>query len=545
MSETAPRRVWRWLLLALLPCLAYLASELYLLDGGLGLPLDDSFIHLQFARNLAAGEGLSYNPGERVTGSTSPLWTALLSVGFLLPVEPLAWAKLLGVCCHLLAVAATWRLARTLELPPPLAAFATGVMAATNWLVWSSLSAMEVSLFCAVSLLGIARHVEERRTPALPPLALPLLALSVLLRPEGILLLVLAVIDRLLLPYRTENALRLAAPPWRALLQGLLLAAVALLPVLLVYQAIGGSPLPTTFSTKGGYATPGLPRPGFLLDVLSILLQAQPLTAVLVPAGIVVLSTRVGEERGPGLLPALWVLALPLAYGVLGGAGKSIVGNFGRYFFPLLPVTAVLAAAALLPLLAVPGRLSAGRLSLAWRRWAVLLLLLPGAVALLKGGALYAQSVVNMEEGDVRMAHLLRGLLPAQATLAVNDIGAIKYLLPNRIVDLAGIATPEVHAYARRSAASTGSYCPGLLEYVRHARPDYLAIFPNWHRCFSPREFPPLLRVQVADNITLGDDEIVLHATPWTRHPLRRPPTARAGAPPAPPSPTAAPTGGA
>src|SRR5687768_397605 len=90
-------RTWRWLALALLPCLGYLGAELYLLDGRLGLPLDDSFIHLQFARNLAAGDGLAYNPGERVTGSTAPLWTALLSLGFLLPGEPLAWAKVTGV----------------------------------------------------------------------------------------------------------------------------------------------------------------------------------------------------------------------------------------------------------------------------------------------------------------------------------------------------------------------------------------------------------------------------------------------------------------
>ena len=72
-----------WIGAALMPCVAFLGAELYLLDGRLGLPLDDGWIHLQFARNLAAGEGLAYNPGELVAGSTAPLWTALLSIGFL------------------------------------------------------------------------------------------------------------------------------------------------------------------------------------------------------------------------------------------------------------------------------------------------------------------------------------------------------------------------------------------------------------------------------------------------------------------------------
>jgi hypothetical protein len=73
-----------------------------------------------------------------------------------------------------------------------------------------------------------------------------------------------------------------------------------------------------------------------------------------------------------------------------------------------------------------------------------------------------------------------------------------------------------------------------MLEFVRETRPDYLAVFPQWHPCFQDREFPPLLRLEVADNITLGDDEIVLHSTPWTRYPLRGPaPGERASSGPA------------
>ena len=78
-SDPAPDRRPRWLLpAAAAACLVYLAAELFLV-GRLGFPLDDSWIHLQFAKHLAAGNGLSYSAGERVTGSTAPLWTALLT----------------------------------------------------------------------------------------------------------------------------------------------------------------------------------------------------------------------------------------------------------------------------------------------------------------------------------------------------------------------------------------------------------------------------------------------------------------------------------
>ena len=43
-----------------------------------GLPLDDAWIHLVYARSLAALHGFAYNPGQLETGATSPLWAALL-----------------------------------------------------------------------------------------------------------------------------------------------------------------------------------------------------------------------------------------------------------------------------------------------------------------------------------------------------------------------------------------------------------------------------------------------------------------------------------
>ena len=36
-----------------------------------GVPLDDAWIHFQFARNLARGDGLSFNPGQPTSGSTA------------------------------------------------------------------------------------------------------------------------------------------------------------------------------------------------------------------------------------------------------------------------------------------------------------------------------------------------------------------------------------------------------------------------------------------------------------------------------------------
>jgi arabinofuranosyltransferase len=514
-----------WMGAALLPCAVYLGAELYLLDGRLGLPLDDGWIHLQFARNLAAGEGLAYNPGERVAGSTSPLWTALLSIGFLLRLPALLWAKVLGVACHLLVVAGTWRLSRELGLPPLWSGVAAGLTATTGVLVWSALSGMEIPLFAALSGWGIALHVGERGEKARAPLSLAIFGLAVLARPEGLVLLGLALADRLLAMRRAEGELSLRRPDWRSLLVGLALAAIALVPVLLVYQWIAGSPLPTTFDTKAGYASPGMPRVRYLFEVVGIWAAAQPVATLLAPVGLLALIARLGSDEDRGLLPAAWVVVLPLAYGVLSGKGRGIFGNFGRYFYPLLPVVIVLAVLGVAAMLGeMPARLRWGSGSVGWLGWVGALLLLPGLASLYAGAGKYLQNVRDIESGDVRLARWLQPRLPPAATLAVDDIGALKFLLPNRVLDLAGIVSPRVHHYARRSAAATRSFCPGVLEFVRDRRPDYLAIFPRRHACFSDDEFPPLLKLEVPGNVTLGEGTIVLHATPWTREPLRTPP---------------------
>jgi hypothetical protein len=66
-------------LLALIVTAYFLQTRVALTGGRWGAPLDDAWIHYPFARNLSQGFGFSYNPGEPMPESTSPLWTLLLA----------------------------------------------------------------------------------------------------------------------------------------------------------------------------------------------------------------------------------------------------------------------------------------------------------------------------------------------------------------------------------------------------------------------------------------------------------------------------------
>ncbi len=522
----APGRVPRWVpLLAVLVAGGYLAAEAWLLDGRLGFPLDDSFIHLQFARSLAAGHGLAYNPGEIVTGSTAPLWTALLALLFPLPGSVVLWIKLAGIAAFVALGAATWWLGRELDLPPVLAGLAAALVLCTYWLAWAALSGMEVNLFTALSLAGMALHVRERREPDRAPLSLAVLGVAILLRPEGMLLLVLAVVDRCLRLRRDGDGLRLERPDLRRLLLGLAAAALAVLPTLAFYWAHGGSPLPTTFGAKAGEMRRLAPDLQYVYLVVGILFRPQPWMTLLAGAGGLALIARLGGERDRGLLPLLWTAALPVAYSMLAPQGKHLlVGNFGRYYFPLFPPVVLLGC---LGLEEVAERLAAG-LRVGARRLPVrgllfALLILPTFATLVGGALFYAGNVANVADGDVRMAAWLERHVPPEAVIAVQDIGAMKFFLPNRVVDLAGIVTPEIQRYIREAITPEDRFGQaGMLRFLHDRRPDYLVAFPAWYPAVVRDEgWREVYRLHVPDNITLAGDDLVVYATPWTRFPLR------------------------
>ena len=83
--------------------------------GGIGLPLDDSWIHVRFATNLARGRGFAINPGEPVAASTAPLWTLLLALGVATGLSGLAVAKILGVLAYVATALLTRRVARAAQ----------------------------------------------------------------------------------------------------------------------------------------------------------------------------------------------------------------------------------------------------------------------------------------------------------------------------------------------------------------------------------------------------------------------------------------------
>ena len=127
---------------------------------------DDAYISFVYSKNLALGNGLVFNLGERVEGYTNFLWTLIHAVPHLIGADVVATAQVLGFVSALGLFAATWLLSRQLRphRPALLHTPALVLLAANGALAFWTLSGMETLLFALLVTLGARSYVRELHT---------------------------------------------------------------------------------------------------------------------------------------------------------------------------------------------------------------------------------------------------------------------------------------------------------------------------------------------------------------------------------------------
>ena len=493
------------------------------LNRAWGFPLDDSWIHMQMARNLSSGHGLYFNAGEPVSASSAPLWTILLAGLHLLPVDVVMAAKLVGVLLLWGTATFTFLLARQAGLSGGWALLASLSAATTPRLIWGSLSGMEITLYAAAATAGIWLCLRSRGAPPGPG-ATVLLAASALARPECLLLFPVLLLD---------SWLRMPSGPRIRVLGDLarpcLLFALLLAPFVAFNFATIGHPFPNTYYAKvGPYGLPGaLAR----LDVLQVLkcLVYYPLVqlvetieygvtnnAVLTAGALAGAFAARRRPAGPERLLLVLILALPLVRGVL-APYKGATFQHGRYFAHLVPLMAVLGTMGLRDSLVWLCSSSSSAFvresrilrpaGLAWM--AVVfnaLLMQPG------GARQFGENVRDIQQMHVPMARWIAREAPEDAVVATHDIGALGYFSGRRIIDTAGLITPEVLTYLRPRQAADG----GVLEFLVARRPEFVVVMPNWYpRLVESRYLIPVHSVSLESRSISAGDLLVAYRTEW------------------------------
>lgn len=493
------------LLLAFLLLLYFWQTMLRITGGVPGAPLDDAWIHFQFARNLSQGLGFSYVPGVPTAGSTAPLWTLLLAGIGLFTTDFLIPGLLLSAAFFLVTVWLTYRL--TLELTGQwgvalLAAMGTAV---TGRLLWAGLSAMEVTLFTTLSLSAVWLY--QRR--GLGVSTAVLFALASQTRPEGHLLFALALLDSLIPKPLSADANPLSVSRPGFTLRGLqiklfavLIYALIQLPYALFSLSLTGNPLPNTFYAKSG--PPGANSSLYSLRTLREIgqyhWQDNALALLLLPVGLVALWRRNHLLVG-------WLVGLTLVTPLI----VPLLWHHGRYTMPLIPFQMIAAAA------------GAGWLALRWRRAPRLFWGIAGVAFLLAGlwrapywAGMLGYNAREVQEIDVAMGQWLAANVPASEPVAIDDIGAITFFSPRRIVDLHGLVSPEIWPILRDPEPTSA-----LIHFLAAQEVRWLAIFPDWHPLLvsDPAIARPVQRFTTSTHSIIFAPEAVVYEMDW---PYRR-----------------------
>jgi arabinofuranosyltransferase len=524
--ESAPRsRRWAFAAGSLLIVAGALSAVLYYrMTGGDGYPLDDSWIHLAFARNVATGLCFGVTPGESTPGATSPLWVLLLAAGYVFGATHTIWPWALDAGVLAAAgILAAW-LVHSLPYRPaneqPRRDAFYGLRSAlcglaivlSAPLVWSAAGAMEVPLFCALiigSLLAFAQANEARWRSAV--LWGGLAGLAALARPEGLLMVV--ILPAVLLLYRRRAGIRSASV-------GLAVGVLVYLPSVVFCLTKTGRVFPNTFYAKTTALVSGAPSWQFMAHVLVFLYYNTLEALALMLLGLILAAILGGRRCLPkAVLAALaFTIGLPTAYASMGRTTlfAGFAGNFGRYLYPMIPLAIILGFWAM--------NQWAGMVR---RTWAGLVAFVLALVAVAHGGIVtrqqadfYAHNVRDINRMQVRIAERLKATLPANSLVASNDVGAIAYLTELRVLDLVGLTSTEVLDALRAAGPSEEKRAQALVAILRERRPAALVVFPQWYpgvlRALG-RRLETLLVCDNPQNITSGGNPLVAFRIHWER----------------------------
>jgi hypothetical protein len=502
--------------------LAFWLPALRATHGDWPAPLDDVFIHFDFARSAARGHPFSWIAGQGYSsGETSPLYAFVLSAGYAIGFR----GYFLGVWAALVAVASVTVAMRSLrEWTAPAPAWTAWVAAPMLVCVgvvdWSLYSGMEVAL--AVALLSRALVSAKRTQHAVPAAragaqwALGLWgALLVWTRPEAAVIVApLAVV--------AARAAR-SQSPWAALGRAGLPGALATVSVLGLNWVMTGD------AQSAGARLKLLGNNPFYSDVdrarelvLNLFyfvwkscadqLGASPRLAWLLP-GLALCA--VAERRSRDLaVAALSSCALYTLIVSFNGAARH--QNF-RYYAPAL---ALLLFGATLGIAAIGrsrGRKAAPLLAL--------IAVLSAASRAQSQVTFFTAASKNIHDQQVSIGAQLRVVTPEDAVILVGDAGAIPYFSHRRAIDALGLGgyfgLPLVVAAPHGEAATVE-----LLQRLAPGdRPTHLALYPNWFPGITSAFGRELARVTIDDNVICGGPAKVIYSADFAALDGDRPPS--------------------
>ncbi len=504
----------------------YLIAALALAARLLPTPrtIDDAFITFRYARNLLAGAGFVYNAGERVLGTTTPLYTLLMAALAGMSGSPnYPWlALVVNALADALTCLILIRLGERLSGRRTVGWAAGLLWAVSSMSVTFAIGGMETSVFILLLVLSADLYLAGRTRWAAFVSALMLLT-----RPDGVLFAGSLILD---LIWRRARE-RPRNVPWAE-------AAIFLLtlaPWAIFATLYFGSPIPHTVAAKSlAYRLPpgaGLVR---LIQHFGTPFFENLVFGNLWPMiGFVLylMITLVGGVAAVRRDARVWPMALyPWLYFVAFAAPNELI--FRWYLAPPLPFYFLLILAGLAKI--VDDLLqSKEQLGRSKDRAFASFLLLPASIFLLLS---LNEWVLHPDHGPRSPApdmawHKLELLytdvgkelaprVTPQTLVAAGDVGALGYYSNAPILDTVGLMSPEASKYYPLDSDLYVINYAVAPQLILDQQPDYVVLLEVYGRkglFVDPRFLAEYELIQKIPTDIYGSDGLLV----WARRNLQ------------------------
>jgi len=414
---------------------------------------DDTYVSMQYGRNLARGDGLSFNAGVPDNSVNGPLWVLLIAAGAKLNLDPYIVAKTLDLVFASFSLIAVLAFAFIMIRDRIYALVAAWIFSFDAWfLLWSG-TGSGASLALLLVMLAIwYAYKKEYVTSSF------IIALLTLVRLEGCVLLVPVLLDAVF------NA-RGRAAVVRAVVGSLVTFCAIVVSWFTFSYAAFGTGFPgkvmanvMVVSSLAGYSRAAI-------ACLEILGATQFTLAVPLIIGIALTIRKkewlVFREEG---FPLLWLLMLPALF---------ILMRIEAASSQLLLVVSIIVV------YGVWGVKRLETVSLVTPRGGLTILLILAGISLAQNQFLYQTRILpQMENFELGvndclkpMAYWLRSNSESGATVLTPDAGIIGYISERRVYETEGKISPDI-----KDAFAGVGYDEGMTErrYERVLHPDYI-----------------------------------------------------------------------
>lgn len=499
----------------------YLTFEYFFTNGQIGVPLDDTWIHFQFADNFSKGYFFEFNPGEPTAGTTSPLYVVVMGITSFMIKNFFINSIFLSAFFYFLSCIFIYKTSLIIfnyeykitkyifsaNITPEFISFIVSMLTVfTGRFAWSALSGMETTMFTFFCITGIYTHINNLKANKFTVFPALLLSLATVSRPEGFLLFGLYLFD-VLINFAKEKLIKKYLLKF---LFSILIFLIITLPYLIFSYSISGYFFPNTFRGQGGNLN-YIPNFHYLCEILFYFLTDNIITGLLCfISGIYYflnLKKYFNEFKFLNLI-FLWIIFLPIVSSVLIPNWRHHL----RYLIPLIPFVNLIAMFMLMNLLD-KNYFAKMRNLILMKRGPIASLILISFVYYIVYAVALGKNTDNINNQQVKLANWVHENVGRNETIALNDIGAITFINKNRIIDMAGLVTPELlryRSYTWRDNLDSIKYL------LKKNNVSYIIIYDDWFKEFIEENKNKLTYVTSAyleENTICGGKEMKVYKT--------------------------------